>query len=112
MEWGENAWYKRLAVFLGHCRQDRGIGIWSLGLPELSRVVLGSDHGFIISCLEAKHCPTVMVTLFCFLHGLLQMMMKTHSDICRSSLEDSIDFQQILVLSESENAWDDIKGRG
>lgn len=96
---------------LGHCSQDCGVGIWSLGLAELSHVVLGGDHGFMISCLEAKHCPTVLVTLFCFLHGLLQVMMKTRSGVC-SSLEGSIDFQQILVLSESENAWPDKKGRG
>lgn len=66
MGWGENAWYKRLAVCLGHCSQDHGVGIWCLGLAELSRVVLGSDHSFMISCLEAKHCPTVLVTLFLF----------------------------------------------
>lgn len=100
MGWGENAWYKRLAVCIGHCSQDRGVGIWCLGLAELLHV--GSNHSFMIGCLEAKHCPTVLVTLFYFLYGLLQMVMKTCSDVCRSSLEGSIDFQQILVLSKSE----------
>lgn len=32
-------------------------------------------------------------------------MMKTCSDVGRSFLEGSIDFQQILVLSKSEKAW-------
>lgn len=104
---GENAWYERLC--LGYCSQDCGVGIQSLGLTELSRVALGNDHGLMISCLEAKHCPTVLVTLFYFLHGLLQMMMKAPSNVCRSSLEGSIDFQQ---TRKSENAWHDKKGRG
>lgn len=69
MGWGEDAWYKGLAVCLGHCSQDGGVGIWCCGLAELSRVVLGGDHSFMISCLEAKHCPTVLVTLFYFLYS-------------------------------------------
>lgn len=40
------------------------------------------------------------------------MMMKTCSDVGRSFLEGSIDFQQILVLSKSEKAWHDKKRQG
>lgn len=77
--------------------------------------VMISEHRFMTSWLEAKHCATSSFGnfMFCSLRVCLQMMMKTPSDVCRSCLGRQLWFSANSSAEQvwKGSAWQKRKGR-
>lgn len=109
MRWGRKSWKKGWRFASGAAAEPwcwdsvlwpYGASVYGVGQTR----VMTSEHRFVTSRLQAKHCPASRFGnfMFCSLHVFLQTMMKTLSDICRSCLARQL---WLSANSSAEQVW-------